>query len=159
MDQMDECVTQTRQSNRGHLRNDDLSQLLESCVTETLSRFMLPFFNCQICGSDHFGHVRPIVYDQADDRRRHRTIFVTSIPSSWSSTGIPKKNRNSCSRMGMLLVNDIYKSVIRLSTGTFLILILATGTLSRKPKTADTTTTSRVIGMTVKNSGRILIIY
>src|SRR5699024_9317625 len=86
-------------------------------------------------------------------------IFVTSNPSSWSSTGIPKKNRNSCSRMGMLLVNDIYKSVIRLSTGTFLILILATGTLSRKPKTADTTTTSRVIGMTVKNSGRILIIY
>src|SRR5699024_8413084 len=86
-------------------------------------------------------------------------IFVTSNPSSWSSTGIPKKNRNSCSRMGMLLVNDIYKSVIRLSTGTFLILILATGTLSRKPKTADTTTTTRVIGMTLKNSGRLLILY
>src|SRR5699024_12477947 len=44
-------------------------------------------------------------------------IWLTSKPDIWSSTGIPKRNSNSCSRMGMLLVDDIYRPVMKLKIG------------------------------------------
>src|SRR5699024_763353 len=76
MDQMDECITQSRQSNRGHLGKYYSGEFLESIIPQAFCRFMLPFLYCQICRPDHFRHIRPVIYCQADGCSRHRTYIA-----------------------------------------------------------------------------------
>ena len=70
----------------------------------------------------------------------------TSTPSFCSSSGTPKYTTNSCTRNGVLRMNEMKIRVSRFSTGTFRTRITASSIPRNTPSTPETRVMKTVTG-------------